>query len=77
MSEYIKNEYGSLVGRKIVAVRALTKGELDMFMWSTRSADEAVMFIMDDGSVMIPSMDPEGNGPGHVFIEKLEMAVTK
>lgn len=71
MSTYIETEYGALVGRKIVAVRALTKSELDMFMWDTRSADEAVMFIMDDGSVMIPSMDPEGNGPGHVFIEKL------
>lgn len=71
MSAYIQKEYGSLVGRKIVAVRALTKDELDMFMWSTRSADEAVMFILDDNSVMIPSMDPEGNGPGHIFVESL------
>jgi hypothetical protein len=71
MSAYIEKEYGSLVGRKIVAVRQLKKSELDMFMWDTRSADEAVMFILDDGSVMIPSMDPEGNGPGHVFVEKL------
>jgi len=71
MSTYIEEEYGTLVGKKIVAVRSLTKSELEMFDWPARSSTEAVMFILDDGSVMIPSMDPEGNGPGHVFVEKL------
>jgi hypothetical protein len=27
--------------------------------------------ILDDGQVLIPSSDPEGNSPGHVFMGDL------
>jgi hypothetical protein len=71
-SKYIEQEYGTLVGAKIVAVRPMTDGEQDTFGWSDGYSSEVpFVIILDDGRALIPSMDSEGNGAGHVFVERV------
>ena len=65
--EYIRREYGSLVGRTIMAVRPLGDEELDGLFWG-RHGGVPMVLILDDGSAVIPSADPECNGPGHLLI---------
>ena len=69
--EIIREAYGSIVGRKIVKVRPLMQEELDDMYWNQRYGSVGFAIILDDGQVLIPSCDPEGNGPGHVFIGEL------
>jgi hypothetical protein len=66
---YIQREYGSIVGAKIVGVRPLTASELDGMGWED-SYDVGFVILLDNGQALIPSMDPEGNGAGHVFVER-------
>ena len=55
----------TLVGRRIVEVRAMSKSELEAEGWP---ADEiAPVLVLDSGTVVVPSRDEEGNGPGALF----------
>lgn len=52
-----------LVGRKIAYVRYLTKEEMDALGWT-----KSVLVIrLDDGTLLFPSMDDEGNDGGAMF----------
>ena len=64
---YIQTEFGKLVGKTIAKVRLLNQRELDMLMWDERGEVPFVL-IMTDGTAVIPSRDPEGNGPGYLFV---------
>jgi hypothetical protein len=66
---YIKKEWGSLIGRTITGVREMTDGELEDFGWE-HGGSLAMVFTLDNGLAFVPSQDPEGNGPGHIFVEK-------
>jgi hypothetical protein len=66
---YIKREYGSLVGRKIKTVRPLTNSECEDFGWDGSFSGVPMAIILDDGTALIPSSDPEGNDAGHIFVE--------
>ena len=70
-TDYIKNEFGSLVGRTIKKVRPLSKAELEDMCWDDSYGSVGFAIILDDGQVLIPSSDPEGNGPGHIFLGDL------
>ena len=52
-----------LVGRKIIETRYLTKEEAVGLGWHRR----ALVLILDDGTLIFPSKDDEGNGPGALF----------
>ena len=52
-----------LVGRKIKAARYLTNKEVKAQGWSHK----AVVIELDDGTLLFPSRDDEGNGPGALF----------
>ena len=70
---YIKKEWGSLIGRTITGVREMTDGEMDDFGWEIYKGGHgslAMVFTLDNGLAFVPSQDPEGNGPGHIFVEK-------
>ena len=56
---------GPLVGRKIVGVRTLTAQEMAEEGWG--DDDPALALVLDDGELIYPSRDPEGNGPGVLF----------
>ena len=56
-----------LVGRTIRDVRRMTPDELAAEAWDAGPGDCPVALVLDDGTRLYPSRDPEGNGPGALF----------
>ena len=54
-----------MIGRKIVNIRYLTKAEMEAEYWEGQ--EPAVVLVLDDGTLLYPSRDEEGNGPGALF----------
>ncbi len=54
-----------LVGRKIIEVRYMTDEELMNEGWNGERAP--VVLVLDNGDLLYPSQDDEGNGPGALF----------
>lgn len=52
-----------LKGKKVRSVRYLTEEEQDDLGWYSR----AVVIEFEDGSLIFPSKDDEGNGAGSIF----------
>lgn len=52
-----------LEGRRIVKVRYMTAAEADSLGWGVR----AVVMQLDDGNLIYPSADDEGNDAGALF----------
>jgi len=52
-----------LVGRKIVMVRYMSESERESMGWHTRP----IVLQLDDGNMIYPSSDDEGNGAGAMF----------
>lgn len=69
--EWVKRDFGSLVGKTIKTVRPLTKDECEIFGWEFDYSDYAMVLVCDDGTAIIPSRDPEGNGSGFLFVERV------
>lgn len=55
----------TLIGLKIVDVRALTPEELETEGWGRDQYCTAI--VLSDGSILFSSRDDEGNGPGRIF----------
>ena len=66
-TKYYRDDYKSLLGRKIVDVRAMTKVEMAQFGWELR--EPGAVFFFDDGSWFVPMRDDEGNAPGALAYE--------
>lgn len=71
MEDYIKDEFGSLEGDTIIKVRSLTADEMDLFGWDASPYHPGFILILKSGRAIVPSADPEGNGPGHLFVEEV------
>ena len=55
----------ALVGRRIVEVGAMSAREREGEGWPP---DESVpVLVLDSGTILFPSRDEEGNGPGALF----------
>ena len=55
----------ALAGRRIVEVRAMNTSELAAEGWPP---DQTVsVLVLDNGTLLFPSRDEEGNGPGALF----------
>lgn len=52
-----------LLNRKIVEVRYLTTEEAEGLGWYQRS----IVMVLDDGNIIYPSRDDEGNDAGALF----------
>lgn len=52
-----------LLNRKIVDVRYLRTDEMEDLGWDQR----CVVIVLDDGNMIYPSQDDEGNGAGALF----------
>ena len=52
-----------LLGRRIIKVRYMTDAEMRDLEWGHR----ALVLILDDGNLIYPASDDEGNGPGAFF----------
>lgn len=61
--DWAKTASDLLKGRKIVAVRYLTNAEMDELGWD----DRPVVLELDNGLLVYPSRDDEGNGAGALF----------
>lgn len=55
-----------LVGQKLVAIRRMTRSELDREGW-TNTYKTATALVFGNGTVIYASRDDEGNGPGMLF----------
>lgn len=64
----IEREFGSLAGKTISLVRPLAEAECKQFAWDYAYEDYAMAIFFTDGTVLIPSQDPEGNGAGFLFL---------
>jgi len=53
----------ALVGKTVVETRYLTKVEMEGLGWS----ESVLVIIFNDGTMLFPSMDDEGNGGGALF----------
>ena len=60
-----------LVGRKIVKVRYMTDDEQADHHWYRKS----VVIHLDNGVIIYPSADDEGNDAGAIFTTKKELSV--
>lgn len=61
----------NLEGRTIREVRKLTDEEMEVEGWNPNHRHGPPMaVVLDDGTVLFPSRDPEGNGPGCLFGRK-------
>jgi hypothetical protein len=52
-----------LLGRRIVGVRYMTIPEMQQYFWQTR----ALVLELDDGTLVFPAADNEGNDAGVLF----------
>jgi hypothetical protein len=58
-------EQDPLAGKKVVGIRRLRTEELERLGWESRGEVTALLF--EDGTIVFPSRDSEGNGPGELF----------
>ncbi len=56
---------GEMIGQTIKAIRPQTDAERDDEYWE----DPAVVIELDNGVLIYPSRDSEGNGPGTLFVK--------
>lgn len=54
-------------GLTIVKAREMTEFEMQKEGWDIRSHKPPIAFVLSDQSVLYPSRDEEGNGPGCMF----------
>jgi hypothetical protein len=59
-NEYAKSK---LVGKKIKSVRYMTNKEMNALGWYNR----ALVIELEDGTLLFPSQDDEGNNAGALF----------
>lgn len=71
VDRWTKEIAAKLEGRTIKRVRYLTGKEMDTLAWDRR----AVVLELDDGNILFPSADDEGNDAGAIFtsFEDLEI----
>jgi fumarylacetoacetate (FAA) hydrolase family protein len=56
----------NIIGKKIIDIRPMTKAEIEEQYWQD---DHEIGFalVLEGGTVLFPSRDYEGNGPGVLF----------
>lgn len=65
-NNYVRAEFGSLEGKTISNVRAMTDTEVHQMLWF--DGEVGVVIEFTDGTYFILSKDEEGNGAGFGFI---------
>lgn len=58
---------GSISGSEIARVREITSEECHREGWPDRRAEGVPVLELEDGRILYPSADPEGNSPGALF----------
>lgn len=60
----------TLIGKRIVKIRKMTPDEFDANGWDFLPWKPCVVIELDDGTLLYPSTDAEGNGSGEIFWTK-------
>jgi len=55
-----------LIGKKIMAIRPISTKELEAEGWEGTNTATCVI-LLEGGTLLYPSQDDEGNGPGTLF----------
>jgi len=63
--------YKPIVGKTILSVRCMTPAEMTAMGWEC-SSGIPIEILLSDGTVVIPSSDPEGNDSGHLILIRSE-----
>lgn len=69
---FIVNQFASLKGKTISAIRPLTQKECREFGWDYEHNNEALVIWFTDGTYLVPMSDPEGNGAGFLYLSEDE-----
>ena len=66
----VQKHFASLIGRRILSVAALSRKQSTAigFDDATIGMNPVLAITLDNGVVVIPTADPEGNGPGWMEI---------
>jgi hypothetical protein len=54
-------------GQQIVNVREMTDEELEREGWQHYRGQSPAVLVLESGTIIYASADPEGNGPGAMF----------
>jgi hypothetical protein len=73
MQEILNDQYGSFVNKTIHSIRPLKESEISEIGWDGLVGfnDIPMAIVFTDGQVLIPSQDPEANGPGFLLTADL------
>lgn len=52
-----------LIDKKIIEMRPMTDKEMEAEGWT----QPTTVLVLNNGTLLYASMDPEGNGPGYIF----------
>lgn len=70
-AEYVKREFAAkLEGRTIINVREMTSDEMEDFCWEPTISEVPIVLLLNDGTLVVPQCDDEGNGPGTLLIQE-------
>ena len=64
----MRNDPKALIGKRVTNVRHLLPEEIANIGWY-ESPNETLIIEFADGTFAIPMRDPEGNGPGHLYVD--------
>jgi len=56
----------NIIGKKIIDIRPMTTKEIKNQYWE-HDSENAFALVLEGGTVLFPSRDYEGNGPGVLF----------
>ena len=56
-----------LIGARVKDIRSMTESELQVEGWEAPYREGVTCVELEDGTVLYPSADGEGNGPGKLF----------
>jgi len=60
----------TIVGRRIAAIVPVPKGVQKELYMDVGRYEQPMQIVLDDGSIIIPLRDPEGNGFGDFNVRK-------
>lgn len=61
------NTLNSLIGKKLIKIRPITKKERGQEGWEPEHNSATSVLEFEDGTLIYPSSDDEGNGAGTLF----------
>lgn len=56
-----------IIGQKITEVRAMTSTEAAREGWEFQGGQPPAVLVLENGLLLYPAQDQEGNGPGVLF----------